>query len=202
MTRDWESCYRCGNIPWDKGTAAPPLQELGTELFGTGPVLVPGCGLGHDVRWLKDHGVAAVGLDVSATAIQQAQSLDRGAADDYLIGDFLDPGWQTGRKFTAIWEHTCFCAILPSQRSAYADSCARMLVQGEIFAGVFYLEPNRAENSDEPPFPTSIAEIDACFAESFERISGWNPSLVYPGREGREWIGVYRRKENSVVRAC
>ena len=112
---DWDERYRTGDTPWEKGEPAPPLLEFlerrGVECFGGGPVLVPGCGLGHDVRALAASGVEAVGLDLSALAVERAQGHPRVGGETFETGDFLDPAWHEGRRFTAIWEHTCFCAM-------------------------------------------------------------------------------------------
>ena len=76
----------------------------------------------------------------------------------------------------------------------YAASAAGVLSPGEVFVGVFYLTPN---DPDEvvtgPPFNVSVAELDEVFSPWFERIDGWVPERCYPGREGREWIAVFRR---------
>ena len=100
--RDWEQCYRDGETPWDKGSPAPPLLELierhGVELWGGGPVLVPGCGLGHNVRALAANGIPALGLDISPTAVEMArEQAAEGAC--YEVGDFLDPAWRVGPEF-------------------------------------------------------------------------------------------------------
>ncbi len=51
---NWEDRYLAGDMPWEKGQASPPLLELlGKSVdWGNGPLLVPGCGYGHDVRAL------------------------------------------------------------------------------------------------------------------------------------------------------
>lgn len=196
--RDWEACYRSGETPWDKGCAAPPLQEVierhGPALWGNGPVLVPGCGLGHDVRALASLGIPVLGLDIAETAVEKAREFPSVGAETYEAGNFLDPAWGDGRHFSAIWEHTCFCAIDPGQRVRYAASTAGVLSPGEVFVGVFYLTPN---DPDEvvtgPPFNVSIAELDEVFSPWFERIDGWVPQRVYPSREGREWVGIFRK---------
>jgi SAM-dependent methyltransferase len=41
-----------------------------------GSVLEVGCGTAHFTRWLNDQGLAAVGLDLSAAMLAQAQALD------------------------------------------------------------------------------------------------------------------------------
>jgi SAM-dependent methyltransferase len=43
---------------------------------GVRTVLEIGCGTGHFTRWLRDEGFQAVGLDISAPMLAQAQALD------------------------------------------------------------------------------------------------------------------------------
>jgi len=196
--RDWEACYRTGETPWDKGGAAPPLFELmkrhGPDLWGEGTVLVPGCGLGHDVRALSALGLPVLGLDISDTAIKRAREVPTVGGESYETGDFLDPAWGSGRRYSAIWEHTCFCAIPPSRREAYAASVAGLLAPGGVLAGVFFLTPNDpGEEETGPPFNVTIEELDGWFSPCFERLDSWVPDTAYPGREGREWLAVYRR---------
>jgi len=194
---DWEARYQLGDTPWEKGRASPPLLELlgKTLAWGTGPVLVPGCGFGHDVRALRILNVPVVGVDLSASAVMRARQLgEKTAMETYELGDFLDSGWRSGRKFSAIWEHTCFCAIPPSERPRYAEAVAGCLDPGGLLAGVFFLTPfDSDEQQDGPPFPTTVEELDAWFAPWFERIDGWVPTQAYPGRENREWLGLFRK---------
>jgi methyl halide transferase len=202
--RDWEACYRNGETPWDKGSAAPPLleliEQLGPAIWGEGPVLVPGCGLGHDVRALAALGIPVVGLDISETATIKASAVPPVGGETYESGDFLDPAWCFNRSFSAIWEHTCFCAIHPSHRDAYAASAAAALADGGVLAGVFYLTPNDPGEEDElPPFNVTVEEVEQRFAPWFERIHGCVPTRHYPSREGREWVGVFRKLPQARV---
>ncbi len=202
--RDWEAHYQAGDTPWDHGSAAPPLLEMierhGVELWGSGPVLVPGCGSGHDVRAIAGTGVRAIGLDIAETAVAKARAIPCDGPASYEHGDFLDPAWRMGRSFPALWEHTCFCAISPQQRGAYAESVGELLIEGGIFAGVFYLDPHHpGEDGEGPPFGCSVAELDETFAPWFERIDGWVPQKAYPGREGREWVGIFRKLPQARV---
>ncbi len=204
--RDWEACYRAGETPWDKGGAAPPLLELierlGPALWGGGPVLVPGCGVGHDVRALAGLGIPLLGVDIAKTAIERAGAFPAIGAETYEVGDFLTPGWREGRRFSAVWEHTCFCAIDPSMREAYAEAVAGVLAPGGVLAGVFFLTPNDpGDDRSVPPFDVSIAELEGLFSRWFERIDAWVPQRVYPGREGREWTGIFRKLPHARVAA-
>lgn len=196
---DWEERYRIGDMPWEKGQAAPPLLELLAELpvseWGAGPVLVPGCGLGHDVRVLAGAlGLPVVGLDISPTAVKRAWEFPKAGLETYEEGDLLDPAWRSGRTFSAVWEHTCFCAIDPGDRGRYAEAVADLLPEGGLLTGVFYLNPyDPGEEECGPPFAVTVEELDGWFSPWFERVNGWVPQRAFPGREGKEWIGLFRR---------
>ena len=195
---DWEGRYQSGDMPWEKGQAAPPLMELlerrGGMDWGSGPILVPGCGLGHDVRALGVLGIPVVGVDVSPSAVEQARRFPVTGGETYELGNFLDPAWRAGREFSAVWEHTCFCAINPADRGRYAESVAGCLPAGGLLAGVFFLNPfDPGEEESGPPFGVTVTELDAWFAPWFERVEGRVPQRAFPGREGREWLGLFRR---------
>jgi len=196
---DWEMRYVAADTPWEKGCASPPLLELLERLqadaWGSGPVLVPGCGLGHDVRALARLGIPVVGVDLAPTAIERARERAQVSGETYELGDFLDPAWWGCRRFSAVWEHTCFCAIDPSDRPKYAEAVAGCLTDGGLLAGVFFLTPfDPGDEAWGPPFPVTIDELDAWFSPWFERIDAWVPCTAYPGREGREWIGLFRKR--------
>ncbi len=202
---DWNERYRAGDMPWEKGRPAPPLLELldkcGTEIWGAGPVLVPGCGYGHDVRALAARGISAVGLDLAPAALEMARDFPKTGAESYEIGDFLDPAWRQGRKFTAIWEHTCYCAIDPARRADYAVAAADCLEEGGLLAGVFFLNPHDpGEDDTGPPWAATIVELEARFSADFRRVDSWVPQAAFPGREGREWIALFEKRGTDGLR--
>lgn len=196
---DWNKRYQAGDTPWEKGAPAPPLLELLEKktraIWGDGTVLAPGCGTGHDVRALAAAGFTVLGLDLATEAIRRAEAQPPAGSETYTLADFLDPAWRSGKSFSAIWEHTCYCAIDPSMRSAYATACAELIPSGGRLIGVFFLTPyDPGEAHEGPPHPATIAELDELFSENFAREDAWIPGKAYPGREGREWIAIYRRK--------
>ncbi len=193
---DWELRYQSGDTPWEKGSASPALIELLEKFrdWGLGPVLVPGCGLGHDVRVLASMGISVVGVDLAPSALDRAREFQHVGAESYELGNFFDPKWQVDRQFSAIWEHTCFCAIDPSDRARYVAAAAGCLVDGGVLAGVFFLTPfDPGEDATGPPFGVSLEDLDKWFSPWFERLDGWVPAAAYPGREGREWVGLFRK---------
>ena len=197
---DWESRYRQHDTPWEKGKAAPPLIELmerwsATPPWGGGEVLAPGCGFGHDVRAIASTGVPVLGLDLSASAVEGARGFPSVGKERYLQADLFDRSWWPEKGFTGWWEHTCFCAIDPVDRPRYAEAAGALVRPGGWLCGVFFLTPNeRGEESCGPPFDSTIPEIEGLLAPWFEKVDAWVPTRTYPGREGREWVAVFRRK--------
>lgn len=200
MSVDWNERWRSNDTPWEKGYAAPPLTEYlaedGLELRKARRVLVPGCGSGHDVRELARHGIPATGLDISEKAVEVARAVPRVGEEDYFHGDLFDPSWKHQRPFDTVWEHTCFCAIDPSMRPAYAEAMAGILPPGGFLTGVFYLTPwDPGEVVDSPPYAASREEIIGLFAPWFDLRKDRVPGRAYPGREGREWLAIFERRK-------
>ena len=192
---DWDERWRTGKTPWDKGAPAPPLIELLSSDHGEKlknlRVLVPGCGSGEDVRELARWGAKATGLDLSPAAIEHAKAKDPTPGSRFVVGSFFD--W-VSEPFDAIWEHTCFCAIQPSDRVRYAAACARLIRPGGHLTGVFYLEPwLRGEKPEPPPYRSEKSEIIELFSPHFTLRWDKVPDLSFPGREGREWLAVFER---------
>lgn len=195
---DWEQRYQVGDTPWEKGGPVPSLLEVIKELdeigWPAGPILVPGCGSGHDVRVLAKLKRTVVGVDISPTAVKRARSYAAAGKEIYEVGDFLAEEWRVGRQFSLVWEHTCFCAIDPDARVAYAAAAAGCLPTGGFLAGVFFLTPyDVGEERSGPPFGVTVPEIEGCFSPSLRLIKGWVPKVAYPGRENREWIGIFKK---------
>jgi len=191
---DWDQRWLAGETPWDHGEASPPLREYleRPEVSVAGMrVLVPGCGSGHDVRLLASHGAEVLGLDLSPTAVEVARRHPAAGAERYAVGDFTR---YDGGPFDGIWEHTCFCAIDPGLRGAYAEAAARLLRPGGTLVGVFYLDPwDDDEEPSPPPYGVDRQELLDLFGPQFELAWHGIPERAYPGREGREWLAEFRR---------
>ena len=186
-------------MPWDKGQAAPPLLEyLERHEPPVGRILVPGCGLGHDVRALAQAspGSEVIGLDISPTAVSKAKEMAAVGRETYVEGDLFALPEEWSGSFDAFWEHTCFCAIDPGMRDAYVAAVTGLLRPGGIFFAVFYLDPYDDEHQagDGPPHGVTAEELDARFGRDFVIEDRWTPTRSYAGREGCEEVRRYRRK--------
>lgn len=194
MPTDWEAQYQRGETPWDKGEPSPGLVDYLREHRVAGRVLVPGCGAGHDVRALARQGADVLGLDIAPSAVDAARQYPRLGGEQYEVGDFFNlPAGLCG-TFKWVWEHTCFCAIDPQQRTAYVDSVHAALEPDGCLLAIFYLDPGNDSPDEGPPFEVSVGELDRLFLPRFELVREWMPSRTYPGREGREWMRLLRKR--------
>ena len=201
MQQDWDQRYRQGDTPWDKGHASPALIHWLKNDPGqiSGHVLIPGCGTGHDVRAIAaaEPASAALGIDLSPTAITACQQNKVHDNEQYQQADLFQLPSKYHATFDWVWEHTCYCAIDPSKRPQYVSAIASALKRGGTFLGIFYLNPHSEAMipNDGPPHGTSIQEVKSLFlADSeFALLDSKKPDACYPGRDGREHILQFQR---------
>jgi len=196
----WEQRYVEQDTPWDKGAPAPPLLDLlesHPAYFGDGQILVPGCGRGHDARAIAK-GIpkaSVIGLDIAPTALQEAKTMDVHGACQFVEVDFLTSSVEDFSNVSAIFEHTCFCAIDPSLREEYAQACARLLPSGGYWIAIIFLTPREEDDPTiGPPFQASVEEIHTLFEENFTLIHSAQPINWYKGRAGKELVMIWEKK--------
>lgn len=194
MPTDWEANYQRNETPWDKGAPSPGLVDFLRNEPVRGRVLVPGCGLGHDVRALAATADEVVGLDIAPSAVKGARTFPAVGGESYELADLFALPPRLLGCFDWVWEHTCFCAIDPAMREAYVAAVAEALRPGGHLLAIFYLDPGHDHPGEGPPFGVSKAELDALFAPRFTLVREWLPENAYAGREAREWMRVLRRR--------
>lgn len=187
---DWEDRYRTGDTPWEKGAPHPALVQWLAKRPLAGRVLVPGCGSGHDVRALAAAGAEVIGFDLAASAVEAAGRYPRAGREIYVQGDFFSPPSEWTASFDAIFEHTCFCAISPDYRTAYARSVTGLIRPGGLFLAVFFLNPDHDEG---PPYGCTTGEIQELFTPAFRLLEERKPIPTYPGREDREILQLWEK---------
>lgn len=138
----WATLWDAGDfLPWDQGVPNPALVHVmqdHQDLIGASVfiqdnekqerrrkrALVPGCGRGYDVLLLSSLGYDAYGLEVSAKAVEEANTWAEEHLSDYpvqdqaigpgkaqfIVGDFFSDEWTACMgplvKFEFIYDYT------------------------------------------------------------------------------------------------
>ena len=187
----WQNHYQEGTTRWDLGEAAPPFVSLlnSTSAPPPGKMAVLGCGRGYDAILFAQYGFEVIGFDFAPAAIAEATALAQttGTAQ-FLQRDIFDLPAQFPHYFDYVLEHTCFCAIDPSQRPAYVQMVSSILrSQGELI-GLFFTH-NRPGG---PPFGTTPTQIEQYFGASFTILALEPVNNSVPERQGEEHLGRFQ----------
>ena len=193
---DWEEKYQKGEVFWDKGAPSPPMKQYLERHAVRGRALVPGCGHGHEVALAVEHGLDATGLDLAPTAVAEAIALYPHLAGRFVTGDFFDPPAGMLGVFDVVMEHTCMSGLHPSLRASYRRGLDLTLRRGGLLIGVWFIDPDLDPGDEGPPFPFSVPDLTALFADSYEIIEDYVPDVSFATRVGRERVRVLRRMES------
>src|SRR5882724_4490320 len=189
---DWETRYKTGDMPWEKGEASPGLVDFLSKHpeLARGRVCVPGCGTGHDAREWAKAGFVVTGYDIapSAIALSRERTAAAGLTAQFEPGNFLKD--EPTERFDWVFEHTLFCAIDLADREDYVRAVLRWLKPGGDYLAVNYMIPD----TDGPPFGTTREELLRRFSPHFELVQEWVPRS-YPNRTGLELMLWWRAKK-------
>ena len=190
---DWDEHYQQGEVFWDKGVPSLPMKQYLERHPVRGRALVPGCGRGHEVALAVAHGLDATGLDIAPTGVAEARALYPNLAERFVAGSLFDPPGEMRGAFDVVLEHTCMSALPPAMRAEYRRGIDLTLRPGGLLIGVWFINPALDPGDEGPPFPFSVAELTALFAEGYEIVEDYVPDVAFAGREGRERVRVLRR---------
>lgn len=194
----WERAWEEGRTPWDAGASPPVLEALvRTGDLPSGRALVPGAGSGYDVLTLAADDRRVVGLELSPVAIERFESLRREAgvpADRARLTreDFFE--WSPTERFDLIWDYTFLCAIDPERRGDWAERMDELLAPGgELVTLIFPVHAGDPEQG--PPYPLSPDLVRDLLEPRFEAAHLEPVQRSHPARQGREWLGRWRRRD-------
>src|SRR5271154_2492968 len=190
---NWDEMYRKGEVFWDKGAPAPAMKQYLERHLVRGRALVPGSGRGHEVALAVEHGLDATGLDIAPTGVAEARARYPHLAERFVTGSLFDPPEEMRGAFDVVLEHTCLSGLPPSMRADYRRGIDLTLRRGGLLIGVWFIEPDLDPGEEGPPFPFSVPDLAALFAEGYEIVDDYVPEVAFPGREGRERVRVLRR---------
>ncbi len=190
---DWDERYRKGEVFWDKGAPAPAMKQYLERHEVRGRALVPGCGRGHEVALAVKLGLDATGLDIAPTGVAEARAKYPHLAERFVTGDLFDPPEAMRGAYDVVLEHTCMSALPPTMRADYRRGIDLVLRRGGLLIGVWFINPDLDPGEEGPPYPFSVADLTALFAEGYEIVDDYVPDVAFGGREGRERVRVLRR---------
>jgi SAM-dependent methyltransferase len=166
VPHDWEGIYAAAAPPpWDIGRPQPAFVRLAENGVLSGRLLDPGCGTGEHTLLAAAHGADALGVDVSASAINRARrkAAERGAAVRFEVADALALD-RLGLTFDTVLDSGLFHVFDDEDRARYVESLAAVLAPG----GRAYLMCfSDREPGDWGPRRVRREEIEAAFADGW-----------------------------------
>ena len=187
----WQKLYEMNDAPWDQGRIAPGLAKaLAEESLPDGLAVVPGCGLGYDIKALASDKRKVIGVDIAPLAVELAKKVIEGTFNaEIIVHDFftLDLDGQVD----LLYDYTFLCALPPTMRQQWADKLAKLLKVGsKLITLMFPLD----DLVGGPPYTLSV-EIYKELLEphGFELYRLEREIESFSVRQGREHLGLWRR---------
>lgn len=153
--RRMESAYRDGTAPWETGRPCSEVQRRLTarDLPTSGTALDLGCGSGVQTLLLAAHGLDVVGVDLSATAIEEARRRASGHPAEgrvrFLAGDVTEVR-EIGEPFDVLLDRGCYHLARGDHLDAFLHALERHSRAGSL---LFLLAFSAAEP---PEFPVPV----------------------------------------------
>lgn len=185
----WDMRYRAAFTPWDAGAVPARLRAFVAAHPPAGPVLVPGCGTGHDVRFLAEAGFEVLGVDFSAAAIAAAATVAGPFASRLRQGDFFGQGLDG--PWAMVYERAFLCSLSRARWPDWGRRVAGIVAPGGLLAGFFFF----GDGERGPPYPLAGQdELDGLLAGAFDRREDLAVEESIPVFAGRERWQVWQRR--------
>jgi SAM-dependent methyltransferase len=127
----WDSAYRDHLPPWDIGRPQPAFARLADSGLLSSRVLDAGCGTGEHVLLAAAHGAAAMGVDLSALAIEKARgkAAERGLTARFEVADALHLE-RLGESFDTVIDSGLFHVFDDADRAGYVAGLGAVIEPG------------------------------------------------------------------------
>jgi SAM-dependent methyltransferase len=132
MTTSWDWAYgEGGQAPWDIGRPQPAFLRLADGGLLAGRVLDAGCGTGEHTLLAASAGADAVGIDLSALAIERARekAAARGVKARFEVASALHLA-DLGLTCDTVIDSGLFHVFDDDDRATYVESLASVLRPG------------------------------------------------------------------------
>jgi SAM-dependent methyltransferase len=193
----WDARYATGQTPWDFHGVPAALKAF-LKVSPPERVLIPGCGVGYEVRAFHESGWEVSAIDFSRAAVEEALRQLGALARFVLLGDFFT--YDFGAQFfDVIYERTFLCALPPDLWPTYVNRVAQLLRPKGKLVGVFlYGEPD-----EPPPYPLTSQDARKLFERKFslsKSLSVLDSLPMFAGNERWQEWALNSRAEGASLR--
>ncbi len=171
---DWDDSYTSSSPPWDIGRPQPAFLRLADAGALTGALLDAGCGTGEHTILAARRGADALGIDVSARAIEIARrkAAERGVETVFGVLDALRLE-TLGESFDTILDSGLFHVFDDATRIRYVAAIHAVLRPGGHLHLMCFSD---RQPGDWGPRRVPEAALRAAFG------SGWRINSLTPDR--------------------
>tara|TARA_B110001454_G_scaffold189071_1_gene187454 strand:+ start:1005 stop:1637 length:633 start_codon:yes stop_codon:yes gene_type:complete len=197
----WDNKYKKNEFSWDIGKPTPYFVNWSKSIKNKAfkHILIPGCGIGHDVIYLSKSGFNVYACDFSSTAIKilSLNNKKNNTSAKLISMDFFDLINEYNNYFDYILEYTFYCAINPNKRNLYIQNCNKLLKRKGKLIGIM-LPIGNDEVASNPPFKVTLNELKKKFSTFFKLKNLYPNNLSIKEREGIEYIVEYDKINSNV----
>lgn len=188
----WDQAYQESRDGWEQNAPAKALKSIIPQLkLNAMRVAVIGAGSAEDAAYLAELGHFVTAIDFSAEAIQRARSkFSHLEKLKFVQCDAFHLPQSMYGQFDMIFEHTFYCAVEPSKRSALVKQWSRLLSPKGFLLGIFFV----MDKPQGPPYGGTEWELKKRLDPSFHSLywTRWREEDY--SRAGQELV-VYAQKK-------
>ena len=184
----WDERFAQQFTPWDQGGVPIELQQFVAHAPTPLSTLIPGCGVGHEVRYLAASGWPVVAVDFSPAAVRAAQSALTAFADRVVQADFFVFAPPTQIDF--IYERAFLCAMPRSRWPDVVARWAQLLPVGGFLGGFFFFDTTTGG----PPFGADLRQLAGWMQPYFDLLEDRDAAQSIAVFAGRERWQLWRRR--------
>ena len=176
----WNERFEQQFTPWDQGGVPAELMRFVAQSPTPLTTLIPGCGMGYEVRHLAQAGWPVTAIDFSPAAVAMAQAALGDDAGHVQQADFFS--FEPAQPVDFIYERAFLCAMPRARWSAIVAQWAVLLAPGALLGGFFFYD----DAPKGPPFGADRAALDALMLPYFaliEEVPAGDSIAVFAGKE-------------------
>lgn len=188
----WDQRFAQNFMPWDQGGVPIEFSRMVQSRQTPLRTLIPGCGLGHEVRCLAQAGWNVTAIDFSPVAVANARAALGEFGSLVQQADFFS--YVPPHAIELIYERAFLCALPQARWPSVVQRYAELLPPDGVVAGYFYYD----DAPKGPPFGADRKAFEALMAAYFVLIDDAPAEQSIPVFAGKErWQRWQRRSADA-----